>query len=354
MTASAENGKWLQIKESDQEGWVSGKYVGAVVPCPTASPTPTSSTSAGIEVGAWNLEHFQKGTKGRGFPEYIGAEGIPDRTDADYQYVADIIKNLSLKVLVLEEINGKDSEEEGDEVRSAELDLLTQKLGTDRYAYIIGSTGRTQRIAILYDRSAVFLESSCEAALPNEKVDGKSLFDREPLLAYFKVFSEGVEMNDFVVVGVHLASIQDLVHNHDRAMHMIVDWLKQTQSVSGCIPPGERDVIIAGDFNANRFDNKKEVFWDEMEAGDWNVLADDASYPATRLSGKPPEQRNSAIDYIIISKGLGGLDGEEVHQVVPTIHSELVSLAGGGMAFRRKASDHLPLSIHLDVRADTD
>ena len=49
-----------------------------------------------------------------------------------------------------------------------------------------------------------------------------------------------------------------------------------------------------------------------LEQADWDVLADDPAYPARRLSGNPPAQRQSKIDYLIVSKGRGGLAGEEI------------------------------------------
>ena len=130
-----------------------------------------------------------------------------------------------------------------------------------------------------------------------------------------------------------------------------------------------------GDYNANRFGGAREFFWDDMEGngqefigdeGHWDVLADDeATYLATRLSGNPPAQRTSVIDYIIASQFAGGflgagarrgLVGEEIAADVgkATIHADLVTDAGGGMAFRQQSSDHLPVTIEVSVVDDSD
>ena len=53
-------------------------------------------------VGTWNLEHFHDGAR-RGFPE----SSISARKNSDYEFVASIIKNLDIKLLILEEINGR-------------------------------------------------------------------------------------------------------------------------------------------------------------------------------------------------------------------------------------------------------
>jgi hypothetical protein len=92
-----------------------------------------------------------------------------------------------------------------------------------------------------------------------------------------------------------------------------------------------------------------------MEAGPYDVLADSATaYMATRLSGIPPERRNSIIDYLIVSDAAGGLGESEITSAIGRIHDDLVTTAGGGMAFRRQASDHIPVSIEVSVTMDLD
>ncbi len=353
----ANENRWFRVRLTPTEGWIVRTYLDVAVPCTT--PPPPSPVSS-IVVGTWNIECLKDGAS-RGFPEYKTLEEkLPPRSDADYATLAEIITSLDAKLLVLEEINGFDpaAEAPDDAVsRSHELDRLVSKLAPRQFAYVIASSGSSsedKRIAFLYDEDWLQLGWYCRASLPNEDVQGKPLFDRQPLLGYFKIFTDGTERNDFVVVGVHLASGQPLAKNHDKAMKRITDWIASERSTTGCIPPGEFDVLIAGDFNAGRFDQYDETFWTTMESGDWDVLADDPSYPSTRLAGKPPGSTVSQIDYVIVSKGTGGLAGDEITQTTATVHTALVAQHGGGLQFRTKASDHLPVTVTLSVTQDND
>lgn len=345
----AQLGKWLKVEVGGAQSWVSATYSAGVVPC---GGTPAPATSE-IVVGAWNIEWLKEG-KTRGFNEMPGA--IPARTDADYDTLASIITGLQVKILMLEEIHA-DVIPDGDgslHTVSPELDRLIGKLGTG-YRYIAGRTGNDQHLAMLYDERAVSLRWWCEASLPDEEVNGSELFDRQPLLAHFAVFSEGVEMNDLVVVALHLASGQAKTKNHDMAMSQVVNWIETQRRQNGCVPLGERDILIGGDLNASRFDGYKEGFFDDLEAGAWDVLADsDGAYPSTRLAGNPPGSNVSKIDYLIASRGPGALAGMEIVQTEATVHTDLVAQLGGGMAFRTRASDHLPVTVRLRVVPDDD
>jgi endonuclease/exonuclease/phosphatase family metal-dependent hydrolase len=354
---AANQNKWFRVELDSTQGWIASAYVEAVVPCASPSTPTTMPSAAGkITVGAWNLEWLKDG-KDRGFPEFKGAQAIPPRTDAEYVAIANIIRQLDIKVLILEEINGFNPDADNEEdapARSVELDRLVTKLTPAEYSYVIERSGHAQRVAILFESQTIHVVRSCEGDLPNPSVDNASLFARQPLLVYCQIFAEGVEMNDFVVVGVHLASGQGLTHNHDQAMAAVQDWISQVRTANGCIPPGEFDVLIGGDFNASRFDNDVEGFWNQMEGSGWDVLADDPSYPSTRLAGKPPGHTESKIDYLIVSRGHGGLGGEEVTATTANVHTELVPAAGGGMAFRQLASDHLPVTVDIQIMPDND
>lgn len=299
-------------------------------------------------VGAWNLEHFHEGAK-RGFPETT----IRARKNSDYQFIASIIKDLDVKILILEEINGElveQTDEDGSfqEVQSPELKKLIGILGPS-YDYVIADSGDSQRIAMLFDKRFARLNEACETTFPNVKVQGKGLFDRQPLYAHFTFLENGQERNDLVVVGVHLASGQGHNKNHDRAMRRLVKELADARVEEFCIPNDEFDVLVAGDFNANRFGEPKEEFWDEMESAGWDVLGDDGDvYSPTRLSGNPLGLKNSKIDYIIVSKGLAE---DEVRARDPVIHTDLISTPD---QFRLKASDHLPITVKIRVTTDSD
>ncbi len=347
---------WLRITGGDEAGWITPKYVGEVVDCTALNTDPhVGFTADSIRVGTWNLEHFKDGTR-RGFPEYQRSdEKLRARTDEDYAYIASIIRSLGVRVLALQEINAREHTMPDGEIimRSDELDRLLTHLGGS-FAYVVGESGGSQHVAFLYDQEATYLRWTCEPLLDSPTVNGKQLFDRRPLLAHFSFFSDGEELNDIIFVNMHMASGQHNTDNHDQAMKSTTTWLEETRSVTGCVPVDEFDLIIAGDLNANRFDSKLESFWDEMESGPWDVLADTSDYRATRLSGRPPAQRTSVIDYIIIGDAPNGLAGHEVNQPMAIVHDELVGLAGGGLAFRTRASDHLPVTIDIMLTQDND
>jgi endonuclease/exonuclease/phosphatase family metal-dependent hydrolase len=339
---------WFEITAGNSVGWIIRRYIDEPVPC---EPAPGADALTYV-VGSWNLEHFHEGAS-RGFPENTrGGPTFPARTQADYETIAALIETIEAKILVLEEIFAEEIVVDAEtDVRSAELDRLISILGSANYDYVIGESGGSQHIAILYDQRAARLNEACETDFPRIQVQGKNLFDRQPLMAHFTLLENGQDRNDLVVVGVHLASGQQNNRNHDRAIEMLLDELDEARTEDWCVPGDENDILITGDFNASRFDVTHEDFWDEMESESWDVLADSsATYSPTRLAGVPLEPR-SIIDYVIVSSGSRGLDGEEVDTDEATVHVDLV---GQPEAFRRQASDHIPVTVQVRVMEDTD
>lgn len=110
--------------------------------------------------------------------------------------------------------------------------------------------------------------------------------------------------------------------------------------------------------NANMFAPPAEQFFLEMDDSDglWDVFAD-PGYSVTRLSGVPLQLRNSTIDYLIATRMTAqrnGLSGEEVTDSQADVHSELVPAFGGPDAYRRRLSDHLPVTVRVRVMTDSD
>jgi endonuclease/exonuclease/phosphatase family metal-dependent hydrolase len=342
---------WIEVRDdSGSAGWIIRSYISSVVP---AGTSPSSTGSECYEVGTWNLEHFGKG-KSRGFPENTsGGPTYPPRTSAQLTLLATAIRDVvKARILVLTEVNGRNEDDE-DEASSEELDDLVGRLGQS-FRYVIARTGNSQRIAVVYDGRFARLNAVEEIEMPNPKVQGKGLFDRQPLMAHFTFIQNGAERNDLVVVGLHLASGQHLTGNHDQAMRMVVQALTAARRAGRAIPAGEHDVLLVGDLNASWFDNKREEFFDEMDRGDWKVLAKDSSYPATRLAGAQLQPR-SQIDYLIASRnvaGRRGLFGEEISAEQATVHHHLAD--GDWNNFRRVFSDHFPVTTCIAVIADND
>lgn len=308
-----------------------------------------SASAKEYVVGTWNLEVFDAKKK-RGFPELQGDRQILPRTKRDYMSVAKSILTMEIRILLLQEINAttvvkEDEEERYEDIRSAELDQLLKYLPAT-WDYTIGESGGSQHVAILYDSAFVRLEAACEADFPREKVQGKSLFARQPLLAHFTFLDDGKEMNDFVVVNLHLASLQRLARNHSRAMRKVRRLLESARRSEWCIPKNEEDILIAGDLNASMYDEHKGRSYKEDEgfwgSDGWRTLApaDGSLYPETRING-------SQIDYIIVSDGLAKDLKDEVAQV----WSEL---ATNKRQFRRWQSDHVPVTVRIPVHPDDD
>ena len=129
--------------------------------------------------------------------------------------------------------------------------------------------------------------------------------------------------------------------------------LEQLGADGTVIPANEFDILIGGDLNASAFDNKVEDFFQEMDQGDWDVMAD-APYPATRLAGNPLQPK-SQIDYLIATRASAtqsGLVGQELPPGTLTVHQDLAD--GDWVQFRQTFSDHFPVTACVTVGADSD
>ena len=76
----------------------------------------------------------------------------------------------------------------------------------------------------------------------------KYVFDRDPRVVWETLLDNGEEMNDLVLLGVHLKSGQDYIHNHMAAMAKVVGDLRHRDQTLG-IPKSEDDIVIMGDLN---------------------------------------------------------------------------------------------------------
>ena len=222
------------------------------------------------------------------------------------------------------------------------------------YSADAASSGNSQRVAFVYDTRFVRPNAVTEIEVDRIEIQGKDIFDRDPLVGHFTFLVEGTDHNDLLVVGLHLASGQHNNRNHDAAMTRLLRELDQLRAEGTVLQAGEFDILLAGDLNANMFDNKVEEFFTSMDSGDWDVLAE-APYPATRLSGVPLQPRNSRIDYIIASRVNGvqrGLSGEEITASAATVHQDLAD--DDWDTFREQFSDHFPVTTCVGVVADAD
>jgi endonuclease/exonuclease/phosphatase family metal-dependent hydrolase len=159
--------------------------------------------------------------------------------------------------------------------------------------------------------------------------------------------------NDLLVVGVHLASGQNKAQNHNQAMQVLRERLNQALT-NGTFPAGEKDILIAGDMNASRYDSAEEDFWDFSDATGLNLKTlspeNGEEYPGTRLAGVPLIP-SSKIDYILFSNVSEGLSNDLV-QNVAQVHQDL--LPANFNDWRNHLSDHIPVTIKVRIVADDD
>jgi hypothetical protein len=159
---------WFQVTADDGAvGWFTRRYLTVFGPggAPGEDDELEDETLTYV-VGTWNLEHLRDGAT-RGFPENThGGPTLPPRMDADYEHIVDlIVTQLDAKLLILNEINGRD------DGTSTELDRLVRHLGSS-WQYELGSSGGggRQRVAILFDTRFVRRNVCNELIVPETDV----------------------------------------------------------------------------------------------------------------------------------------------------------------------------------------
>jgi predicted extracellular nuclease len=214
-----------------------------------ASPFPDNNNCGGklcIQIGTFNIEflgdtkrkHYWKGT------EYE----VNPRTSAQMDRIAKLIsKDLDLEVVVLEEID----------TQSQRYQWLKTALAKEGYRFLEGTTSeRNQFVVVAYDGDEVELANNwwAELNVPTDfdipvnfqpehcKVSGQ----RRPLAVTFKAKNS---LFDFMLVGVHFKSKS----GGSRCNHVVRD--QQVRNLLWALDnlpqsKNEKDIIIAGDFNA--------------------------------------------------------------------------------------------------------
>lgn len=174
---------------------------------------PRTGNIAGV--GCWNIEWFSLDAKNA-------------RNDADIDRMAGVIRQSGICVLGLNEIADSDA-----------LDALTKRLPGWRYQ--IGTTGRQQKCAILWDASRAEVGRAFEYPDINNGVEKGEGNLRAPLVAPVRVGKF-----DFLFAVVHLKAMfepSDLA-----ARRKQLGRLRTRLDEEGAARR-EPDVIVAGDFN---------------------------------------------------------------------------------------------------------
>ncbi len=159
--------------------------------------------------------------------------------------------------------------------------------------------------AFIYNTKNVQLSKAFEMNIKDFKVGGKSVFDRVPVVGYFRSTNPKVKNEDFLIVNLHLASGQDNDENHLVAMVMVEQNLNEELKKQG-ISTREYDRIIMGDFNDNphlKDEDGNSVYlptlYNYMKLKGYKDYVDE-SHLTTRMS----KNMNSIIDHILVKKNL--------------------------------------------------
>lgn len=282
--------------------------------CSTPAPADEPQAAPLVRVGAWNLEWF-------------GALG---RSAEDICRIAGIIRELDVDLLALEEITCP-----------CTLDELARELG---WRSFISPQRVPQKLALIWNpetvQSVVFDEESY-TALRRAADTGLDRESRQPI-----VFDVTAGAFDFTFVVVHLKSIPEVersVEIRNVQYDAINAWLRQRVAQPG----SEKDVIIAGDFNAYTTGVSSARF---LEAGLMEFAT--AALPRSEYSNiwynREGQRMQSFIDHIAISTNLRA---EEFVEMLPIRDwdEEL-----GRDYYENHISDHLPIVAVFRTDRDID
>jgi hypothetical protein len=251
---------------------------------------------------------------------------------------------MKARLLTLQEINGRGTSG----TTSDEMDELIAALGGS-YRYQVARSGNTQRVAFLWDEEFVRINQIFEINIPNQEIQNSDIFARNPFLVHATLLESGQPRNDFIFVGLHLASGQHLTQNHDAAMDRLIAELNSLEGSNAVFPAGEEDILIGGDLNASWYDTNVEEFFSELKSNGWRVMARQGNgYPSTRVNG-------SQIDYLIATHQTGsfrGLIRDEIEDDEAIVFQGLAW--NGRFRYRDVYSDHFPVTTCVTIREDTD
>jgi len=308
-----------------------------------------------ITIATWNIEHL--GSDGRGFPEHQN-ENIGARTENDFRLIAALIKDtLQLDVVCLQEISI--SMKMNRKSYSTQLDRIVHYLGEDWSYYLTYLPCETDQEemqnAFLYNTNKLRLKTVFEMDVPYFVVGEKNLFDRIPLVGHFVALKDEIEMNEFVLVNLHLASGQDNDENHLAAMVIIEQNLKDELKRRDIIEPNRdskyalEEKIILGDFNDNPYKLKSnetcckylDFLYQYMDKKGYTDLTT-KEIASTRMN----KNFDSTIDHILVHKRIKdniGLNKARIYYPCNKEDNDCL------LEWRKIYSDHFPLYFKLEI-----
>jgi hypothetical protein len=339
-------------------------------------------------IGAWNLQTFS-----HNLPRVYEDREFPERSQTDYDYIAQRIRDLDVKILLIEEVYTRgrgplldvssrtDGEGTGQIRRESEplvglLDALGRIDGAPRYQSRFGGSRRKARPnefeVVIYDPTAATLLATCV---------GKAFKgDLAPVFFHFQLKKSGRAMNDLVVVGINLPEEgeDDPLRHDDAIQHIIRQFAELKKPPAGidysrrseaCIPADEEDLAILGvvgrDISLSTEDTSVRVSTIRklVEQPDLALL-DSNDYEESQYAENPPVAKRRH-DFVIVSKLAGcakynfdkgkprrGLGGEEVALCPADIRNDVAT--PDPWTYIRRGSDHLPVTMRVKLMRDTD
>ena len=297
-----------------------------------------------IKITTWNIETLGA-SDGRGFAGGFGRGKLPLRTDQQIQDISALIKKeLKSDVLAVQEILITHTLDDGTS-RNFQLDKIIKALGDEWRYYLPPEEGadddETMFLGFIWNSAKFDNVRIRPMTFENQKLAGKSLFDRIPLIGYFDFDHPVGEGNDFVLVNVHMASGQHHDENHLIAMTLI-EYNLSKQLLNNEIK--ESDRIILGDFNDNPYAKTNtgnqaysSALYNHMQFKKYkNFVTEDLG--ATRMNTK----LTSIIDHILVNKSA------QNHLIVDK--AVIFKPEGGASSYanwRKTYSDHFPITISM-------
>ncbi len=257
--------------------------------------------------------------------KWFGTEGPNPRVENDVRDIAQVIKNTDAALLGLEEI--------GD---TAMMDRLLRYL--PGYKYLLGTSGRGQKCAMLWDTGRASVGRAAEWPDVNAGLTKSDGSLRAPLVAQARVGAF-----DFLFVVIHSKAMFDAKsmrtrrEQHRRLRARLDEWVRNN---------GDKDVIVVGDFNDFPGSPALAELTSERGAGGAGFVNAGARLPDEAITHLSP---NGRIDYVLLSS-------PAVSQEEWTGQAFTYPKPKGAerKRYEEGVSDHLPTWATFNVARDND
>ncbi len=244
----------------------------------------------------------------------------PERTDADYQKVAGVIKDSGACLLGLQEVVTEEA-------------LFKVLKNLPDWGYIL-SKNQNQKVALIFDKSRVQFDANSVQCL-DEMSDAKTFNYgnlRPPLSVYMKVDNFDCNM---IVVHQKSGFFEDSKEIRNKQSEMMNHWINNYLETNN-----DKDLIIMGDFND--FVGSDSLN-DISRGGILHYATEDM--PKGEFSNIP---HKGIIDHIGYTTVKGGADEEVKKGTVRTIDHKKYP------GYTKWGSDHKPVLLDVETGKDND